>query len=73
MVINHRRALHFLKVPLLLYRGEFWPICLVHNVKKIAKKMLGGIVSLPERYSRLFEEAMPEYREEQLALVGAEA
>jgi len=34
------------------------------------KKVLQGIVSLPGKYSKLIEEAMPGYREEQLTLVG---
>jgi transposase len=53
-------------------RGEFLLMCLVHNVKKIVKKALEGTVSLPGKYSRLIEEAMLEYKEEQLTLVGAE-
>ena len=36
------------------------------------KKVLEGTVSLPGKYSRLIEEAMPEYKEEQLTLVKAE-
>jgi hypothetical protein len=51
-------------------RGEFLLMCLVHNVKKIVKKVLQGAVTLPGRYSKLIEEAMPGYREEQLPLVG---
>ncbi len=53
-------------------RGEFSLMCLVHNVKKIVKKVLEGTVSLPGKYSKLIEEAIPRYRQEQLALVGAE-
>ena len=53
-------------------RGEFSLMCLVHNVKKIVKKVLEGTVSLPGKYSRLIEETMLGYREEQLTLVGAE-
>jgi len=53
-------------------RGEFLLMCLVHNVKKIVKKALEGTVSLPGKYSRLIEQAMLEYKEEQLTLVGAE-
>ena len=52
-------------------RGEFSLLCLVHNVKKIVKRVLDGTVSLPGKYDRLIEEAMLGYREEQLALVGA--
>lgn len=51
-------------------RGEFLPMCLVHNVKKIMKKVLQGTITLPERYSNLIEEAMPIYRGDQLPLVG---
>jgi len=47
-------------------------MCLVHNVKKIVKKVLDGTVSLPSKYSKLIEEAMLGYKEEQLTLVGAE-
>ena len=36
-------------------RGEFWLMRLVHNVKKIVKKVLEGTVSLPGRYSKLIE------------------
>ncbi len=42
-------------------RGEFSLMCLVHNVKKIVKKVLEGTVSLPGKYSKLIEEALPEY------------
>jgi hypothetical protein len=51
-------------------RGEFLLMCLVHNVKKIVKKVLQGTITLPGRYSKLIEEAMPGYREDQLTLVG---
>ena len=48
-------------------------MCLMHNVKKIAKKVLEGAVSLPGKYGKLIEEAMLGYREERrLTLVGAE-
>ena len=53
-------------------RGEFSLMCLVHNVKRIVKKVLEGTVSLPGRYSKPAEEAMPGYQEEQLTLVGIE-
>ncbi len=53
-------------------RGEFLLMCLVHNVKKIVKKVFQGTLTLPRRYSNLIEEAMPGYREERLTLVGAE-
>jgi transposase len=52
-------------------RGEFLLMCLVHNVKKIVKKVLEGTVHLPGKYSKLIEEAMLGYREEQLTSVRA--
>ena len=51
-------------------RGEFLLMCLVHNVKKIVKKVLQGTITLPGRYSKLIEEAILRYREDQLTLVG---
>ena len=33
--------------------GEFLLMCLVHNVKKIVRKVLDGTVSLPGKYSKL--------------------
>jgi hypothetical protein len=53
-------------------RGEFSLLCLVHNVKKIVKRVLDGTVSLPGKYDKLIEEALSAYREKQLTLVGAE-
>lgn len=53
-------------------RGEFSLMCLVHNVKKIVKKVLEGMVSLPGKYSKLVEVAILGCREEHLTLVGAE-
>jgi len=53
-------------------RGEFSLMCLVHNVKKIVRKVLEGTVSLPGKYNKLIEEAVLGYRQEQLTLVGAE-
>ena len=53
-------------------RGEFSLMCLVHNVKKIVKRVLDGTGSLPGKHNKLIEEALLGYREEQLALVGAE-
>ena len=47
-------------------------MCLVHNVKKIVKRVLDGTVSLPGKYNKLIEEAVLGYREEQLTLVRAE-
>ncbi len=52
-------------------RGEFSLLCLVHNVKKISKRVRDGTVSLPEKCDRLIEEAALGYREEQLTLVRA--
>jgi transposase len=54
-------------------RGEFSLMCLVHNVKKIVKRVLNGTVSLPGKHSKLIEEALSEYREKELTLVGAKA
>jgi hypothetical protein len=45
-------------------------MCLVHNVKKIVKKVLQGTVNLPGKYSKLIEEAILGCREDQLPLVG---
>jgi hypothetical protein len=53
-------------------RGEFSLMCLVHNVKKIVKKVLEGTVSLPGKYSELIEDAVPGRRQEHLTLVMAE-
>lgn len=52
-------------------RGEFLLMCLVHNVKKIVKRVLDGTVSLPGKYDKLIEEAVFGYREKRLTLVGA--
>ena len=51
-------------------RGEFLLMCLVHNVKKIVKKVLESTLTLPRRYSNLSEEAMPGCREDRLTLDG---
>ena len=53
-------------------RREFLLMCLVHNVKKVVKKVLDGTVSLPGKYGKLIEEVMLGFTEEQLTLVGAE-
>ena len=53
-------------------RGEFLLMCLVHNVKKIVRKVLEGAVSLPGKYNKLIEEAVSGYRQKQLTLVGVE-
>lgn len=50
--------------------GEFFLMCLVHNVKKIVKKVFQRAISLLGKYSKLIEGAMLGYREEQLTLVG---
>jgi transposase len=52
-------------------RGEFSLMCLVHNVKKIVKRVLDGTVSLPGKYDKLIGEAVLGYREKRLTLVGA--
>jgi hypothetical protein len=46
-------------------------MCLVHNVKKIVKKVLAGSVNLPDKYSGLAHMATPGYREEVPILVPA--
>jgi outer membrane lipopolysaccharide assembly protein LptE/RlpB len=51
-------------------RGEFSLMYLVHNVKKIVKRVLDGTVSLPRKYNKLIEEAVLGYREEQLIWSG---
>jgi len=53
-------------------RGEFSLLCLVHNVKKIVKRVLDGTVSLPGKSDKLIEEAVLGYRERQLTLVRAD-
>jgi len=53
-------------------RGEFSLLCLVHNVKKIIKRVLDGTVSLHGKNDKLIEEAALGYREKQLTLVGVE-
>jgi hypothetical protein len=71
MKCNGRKPLMNLR-GLVKVQGEFSLMCLVHNVKKIVKKVLDGTVSLLGRYSKLIEESTLGYREEQLTLVGAE-
>lgn len=51
-------------------RGEFLLMCLVHNVKKILKKVPEGTITLPGGYSKLIEEAILGYKEDKLQLVG---
>ena len=50
-------------------RGVFTNV-LVHNVKKIVKKVLEGTVSLPGKYSKPIEVAVLGYSEERLTLAG---
>ena len=52
-------------------RGEFSLMCLVHNVKKIVKRVLAGTVKLPDKYSGLARMATLGYREEEPILVPA--
>jgi transposase len=55
-------------------RGEFLLMCLVHNVKKMVKRVLNGTVGLPGMYNKAEGTvwAYREEREEQLTLVGAQ-
>jgi len=46
-------------------------IRLVHNVKKIVKRVLAGSVNLPDKYSGLAHMATLRYREEVPILVPA--
>ena len=46
-------------------------MCLVHNVKKVAKAVLAGTISLPDKYNRLASMATLAFREERLILVPA--
>ena len=55
---------------LLKVRGEFLLMCLVHNVKKIVKKVLHRTVSLSKRDSNLIEEAILGYSKDESSLVG---
>ena len=45
-------------------------MCLVHNVKKIVRKVLQGALTLSRKHSNLIEEAIPGYRKDKLPLVG---
>jgi hypothetical protein len=52
-------------------RGEFSLMCLVHNVKKMVKKVIQGRVTLPGKYNKA-EQALVGYSDErQLTLIGA--
>ena len=57
---------------LLKVQGGFLLMCLIHNVKKVVKKVLEGTVHLPGKHSKPIEVAILGYREERLTLVGAE-
>jgi hypothetical protein len=48
-------------------------MCLVHNMKKIVKRVLDIQVSLPGKHRKLIEEALSGYRVKQLILVEAKA
>jgi transposase len=50
-------------------RGEFLLMCLVHNVKKIAKALLTGTIILPDKHDRLAGMATPVFTEERLISV----
>lgn len=52
--------------------GKISLMCLVHNVKKLAKRVLEDTVHLPGKYSKPIEVAILGYREERSTLVGAE-
>jgi len=67
---NRRRIMMSLR-GLEKVRGEFSLMCLVHNVKKITKKVLEGSVNLPDKYSGLAHMAILGYREEVPILVPA--
>ena len=53
-------------------RGEFSLICLVHNVKRIVKRMLDGTVNFPGKCNNLIGDALSGHWEEHLALAGVE-
>ena len=67
---NRRRIMMSLR-GLEKVRGEFSLMCLVHNVKKVVKKVLAGSVNLPDKYSGLAHMAILRYREEVPILVPA--
>ena len=52
-------------------RGEFLLMCLVHNVKKVVKRVLAGSVNLPDKYSGLAHMATLGYVGEVPILVPA--
>ena len=68
---NRRRIMMSLR-GLEKMRGEFFLMCLVHNVKKVVKGVLAGSVNLPVKYSGLATHmATLRYREEVPILVPA--
>jgi transposase len=67
---NRRRIMMSLR-GLKKVRGEFLLMCLVHNVKKVAKAVLVGTISLPDKHIRLAGMATLAFREERLILVPA--
>ena len=67
---NRRKLMMSLR-GLVKVRGEFSLMCLVHNVKKVVKRVLAGAVNLPDKHSRLAGMATLAYREEGLILVPA--
>jgi len=51
-------------------RGEFSLMCLVHNVKKIVKKVLEGAIHLLGEYGKPIEITIPGYRKKDLLWLG---
>jgi transposase len=67
---NRRRIMMSLR-GLEKVRGDFPLMCLVHNVKKVVKRVLAGSVNLPNKYSRLSHMVTLGYQEEVLILLPA--
>ena len=67
---NRRRIMMSLR-GLEKVRGEFSLMCLVHNVKKVVKKVLAGSVNLPDKHSGLAHMATLGYMEKVPILVPA--
>jgi len=67
---NRRRIMMSLR-GLEKVRGEFILMCLVHNVKKVVKRLLAGSVNLPDKWSGLAHMATLGYMEEVPILVPA--
>jgi transposase len=67
---NRRRIMMSLR-SLEKVRGEFLLMCLVHNVKKVVKRVLAGSVNLPDKYSGLAHMATLGYLDEVPILVPA--